>query len=104
MQTALNALAKWAAEWSLTISKDRLSRSFSSPTRRKTTGGSIRIFGLGGYKLKVEVTPTFLGVTFDASLTFVKHARGIKQQVTKRVGLLRRLRGKEWGCSMGLLR
>jgi ribonuclease HI len=42
-------------------------------------------------------------VTFDASLTFAEHARGIKQRVTKRVGLLRRLRGKAWGCSMGLL-
>jgi hypothetical protein len=61
--------------------------------------------GLKVYNLPVRVAkePVFLGITFDSHIGFSSHAAKIQRRITRRTGLLRRLRGKEWGGRTDLL-
>jgi len=69
-----------------------------------------------GYQLKVESSPgkflsfqnnpTYLGITLDRSLTFKYHILKLKNKVSSRVALIKRLTGLTWGqgCSFNVLR
>ena len=47
--------------------------------------------------LKFETKPTYLGVTLDQSLMFKVHLTKLKNKVSSRVALIRRLAGTKWG-------
>ena len=68
----------------------------------------------GGYQLKVESFPgkllpfqnnqTYLGITLDRSLTFKDHILKLKNKISSRVALIKRLADLTWGCSFNVLR
>ena len=47
--------------------------------------------------MQKEQFPCFLGVVFDASLTFRRQVDKVVQKAEKGVRLLRRLAGSDWG-------
>ena len=53
-----------------------------------------------GSRLRFNPTPTFLGVTFDRTLSFSKHASSLKAKFFPRLKALRCISGSPWGPSM----
>ena len=54
--------------------------------------------------LNCERYPTYLGITLDWSLTYKNHLHKLKQKVSSRVTLVRKLSGINWGTSFDTLR
>jgi len=67
-----------------------------------------------GYQLKLESSPgkilpfrndpTYLGIILDRSLTFKDHILKLKNKVSSRIALIKRLAGLTWGCSFSVLK
>jgi len=67
-----------------------------------------------GYQLKVESSPgkllpfqnnpTYLGIILDRNLTFKDHILKLKNKVSSRVALIKRLAGLTWGWSFNVVR
>ena len=51
-----------------------------------------------------SIEPTYLGLKLDRALTFHRHLVSLRQKLTTRVGLLRRLAGSSWGAGAITLR
>jgi len=62
-----------------------------------------RLF-LQGKQVKVVTDYKFLGVTIDQKLRFNVHVNRIIHKARKRIGVLRCLKGKEWGQDLETLR
>ncbi len=58
----------------------------------------------GGGKLTVNPTPKFFGVRFERPLRFGDHTREERQQMLRRLNLIRRLGGIQWGWRKSQLR
>ena len=54
--------------------------------------------------LSCERYPTYLGITLDQSLTYKNHLDKLKQKVSSRVSLVRKLSEANWGTSFNTLR
>ena len=59
---------------------------------------------LSGDLLPFEPSPRYLGVTLDCSLTFRHHLERLKNKLSSRVSLIKRLAGTTWGASFNVLR
>ncbi len=59
---------------------------------------------LGDGQLSVNQTPKFLGVRFDRSLRFGDHTHEVRQQMLRRLNLIRGLGGTRWGWRKSQLR
>ena len=57
-----------------------------------------------GKKLRFDPAPVYLGVTLDRSLTFGPHLKNAANKTSKRVNLIRKLCGLDWGASFKTLR
>ena len=53
-----------------------------------------------GSRLRVNSTPTFLGVTFDRTLSFSKHVSSLKAKFFPRLKALRCISAPSWGPSL----
>ena len=51
----------------------------------------------GNEQIKYDPNPRFLGVTLDKNLLLNKHAEIITTRAQKRINMLRRIRGHDWG-------
>lgn len=56
-----------------------------------------------GHTIKMDRNPKFLGVTLDPGLHFCKYAETIRERASRRINILRRIRGKSWGASTKLI-
>ena len=52
-----------------------------------------------GSRLRFNSTPTFLGVTFDRTLSFTKHVSSLKAKFFPRLKALRSISASSWGPS-----
>ena len=52
-----------------------------------------------GYRLRFNSTPTFLGVTFDRTLSFSKHVSSLKAKFFPRLKAIRCISASSWGPS-----
>jgi ribonuclease HI len=95
MQRAADMLIKWAEKWHVTINTEKTSTTlFSLSPKDKAT----KLY-LGATLIKEESNPTYLGVTFDKRLTWNKHIENIEGKARRRLGLLRKLAGTNWGAN-----
>ena len=62
------------------------------------------VINLDGKKLKFDPEPTYLGITLDRSLTFRPHIKKVVEKTEKRINLVRKLAGTDWGASFTTLR
>ena len=56
-----------------------------------------------GSEIKMDRNPKFLGVTLDPGLRFNKYAETIKERTSRRLNMLKRIKGKNWGASSHLI-
>ena len=57
-----------------------------------------------GKRLRFNPQPVYLGVTLDRSLTFGPHLKNVAEKTSKRVNIIRKLTGVNWGANFMTLR
>ena len=92
-QGALFRLERWSEYWCLPLNPSKCEASFFSVDPHQAN------LLLLGSRLHFNPTPTFLGVTFDRSLSFSKHASLLKAKFFPRLKALRCISASSWGPS-----
>ena len=102
LEADLAILCKYFHKWHLKISVSKTVCSIYHLANRFAKR-ELHIM-MNGKKLKFEPLPVYLGVTLDRSLTFGPHLKNVANKISKRVNLIRKLAGTDWGASFTTLR
>ena len=100
MQDALNNTAKWARDWCVTINtRKTVATCFSlSNTKQKLQ------LTVNGQEIPEEETPTYLGVKLDKKLTWNPHIQESERKAIRRLAIMKKLAGTNWGASSTILK
>ena len=74
-QEALSRLERWSEYWCLPLNPRKCEAFFSVDSHQANLQPNLLLLGS---RLRFNPTPTFLGVTFDRTLTFFKHVSSLK--------------------------
>ena len=96
-QKALFRLERWSEYWCLLLNPSKYEASFFSVDPRQSNLQTNLL--LLGSRLRFNPTPTFLGVTFDRTLSFTKHVSLLKAKFFPRLKALRCISASSWGHS-----
>ena len=96
-QGALFRLERWSECWCLPLNPSKCKASFSSvdPHQANLQPNLLLL----GSRLRFNPTLTFLGVTFDRTLSFSKHVSSLKAKFFPRLRALRCICASSWGPS-----
>ena len=96
-QEALFRLERWSEYWCLPLNPSKCEASFFSvdPHQDKLQPNLLLL----GSRLRFNPTPTFLGVTFDRTLSFSKHVSSLNTKFFPRLKALRCISASSWGPS-----
>ena len=96
-QGALFRLERWSKYWCLPLNPSKCEASFFSvdPHQANLQPNLLLLSS----RLRFNPTPTFLGVTFDRTLSFSKHASLLKAKFFSRLKALRCISASSWGPS-----
>ena len=96
-QGALFRLERWSEYWCLPLNPRKCEVSFFSvdPHQANLQPNLLLL----GSRLRFNPTPTFLGVTFDRTLSFTKHVSLLKAKFFPRLKALRCISASSWGPS-----
>ena len=94
-QGALFRLERWSEYWCLPLNPCKCEASFFSvdPHQANLQPNLLLL----GSRLRFNPTPTFLGVTFDRTLSFSKHVSSLKAKFFPRLKALRCISASSWG-------
>ena len=97
-QVALFRLERWSEYWCLPLNPSNCEASFFSvdPHQANLQPNLLLL----NYHLRFNSTPTFLGVTFDRTLSFSKHVSSLRAKFFPRLKVLRCISASSWGPSM----
>ena len=97
VQAALNKLVEWSSKWRLHLSPLKCETSFFSlDPYQSRVQPSLYILNT---PLKFNPHPTFLGVTFDCTLSFKHHVLSLRKKFHSRFRALRSIASASWGPS-----
>ena len=96
-QEALFRLERWSEYWCLPLNPSKCEASFFSVDPHQASLQPNLL--LLGSRLSFNPTPTFLGVTFDRTLSFSKHASSLKAKFFQRLKALRCISASSWDPS-----
>ena len=96
-QGALFRLERWSEYWRLPFNPNKCKASFFSVDPHQANLQPNLLFL--GSRLRFNPTPTFLGVTFDRTLSFSKHVSSLKAKFFPRLKALRCISSSSWGPS-----
>ena len=93
-QRALFQLERWSECWCLPLNPSKCEASFFSvdPHQANLQPNLLLL----GSRLRFNPTPTFLGVTFDRTLSFSKHVSSLKAKFFPRLKALRCISSSSW--------
>ena len=93
-QGALFRLERWSEYWCLPLSPSKCEASFFSvdPHQANLQPNLLLL----GSRLRFNPTPTFLGVTFDRTLSFSKRISSLKARFFPRLKALRCISASSW--------
>ena len=96
-QGALFRLERWSEYWCLPLNPSKCEASFFSvdPHQANLQPNLLLL----GSRLRFNPNPTFLGVTFDRTLSFSKHVSSLKAKFFPRLKALRCISASSWGPS-----
>ena len=96
-QGALFRLERWSEYWCLPLNPSKCEASFFSvdPHQAHLQPNLLLL----GSHLRFNPTPTFLGVTFDRTLSFSRHVSSLKAKFFPRLKALRCISASSWGPS-----
>ena len=95
IQGALFRLVRWSEHWFLPLNPSKCEASFFSVDSHQPRLQPNLL--LLGSRLLFNPTPTFLGVTFDRTLSFSKHVSSLKAKFFQRLMALRCISASSWG-------
>lgn len=91
IQQALFKIEKWCQQWQITLSPEKTKVvHFSKCPTKKSHVLNLKLFGLN---LKAYLEADFLGITFDASLTWESQFKKMTEKALSRLNLLRVISG-----------
>ena len=96
-QGALFRLEHWSEYWCFPLNSSKCEASFFSMDPHQANLQSTLL--LLNYRLRFNPTSTFLGVTFDRTLSFSKHVSSLKAKFFPRLKALRCISASSWGPS-----
>ena len=96
-QGALFRLERWSEYWCLSLNPRKCEASFFSVDPHQASLQPNLL--LLGSRLRFNSTPTFLGVTFDRTLSFSKHVSLLKAKFFPRLKALCCISASSWGPS-----
>ena len=96
-QEALFRLERWSEYWCLPLNPSKCEASFF-PVDPHQANLQPNLLLLGS-RLRFNPTPTFLGATFDRTLSFSKHVSSLKAKFFPRLKALRCISASSWGPS-----
>ena len=94
-QGALFRLERWSEYWCLPLNPSKCEASFFSvdPHQANLQPNPLLL----GSRIRFNPTPTFLGVTFDCTLSFSRHVSLLKAKFFPRLKALRCISASSWG-------
>ena len=95
-QGALFRLERWFEYWCLPFNPSKCEASFSVDPHQANLQPNLLLLGS---RLRFNPTPTFLGVTFDRTLSYSKHVSSLKAKFFSRLKALRCISASSWGPS-----
>ena len=102
LEAYISTLCNYFRLWHLKVSESKTVCSVDHlSTRLAKKELEVR---MEGKKLRFDPAPVYLGVTLDRSLTFGPHLKNAANKTSKRVNLIRKLCGLDWGASFKTLR
>jgi ribonuclease HI len=102
LNTSLIGIEKWAKERKLIINHSKTNMTlFTTDRKNKNAYPQIK---MNDKVIEKTNNPKYLGVTLDSELRFTKHVAEIEIKVLKKLNILRKLSGMDWGCSSKVLR
>ena len=96
-QGALFRLERWSEYWCLPLNPSKCEASFFSVDPHQANL-QLNLLLLGSH-LRFNPTPSFLGVTFNRTLSFSKHVSSLKAKFFPRLKALRCISASSWGPS-----
>ena len=101
VQEAVEAFSVWSKNHRITLNTAKCEVSFFSSSPKEASWSPS--LTLNGQPFRVNKTPTFLGVTFDRTLTFRPQVEAVKSKTLGRIKNLSSLASKEWGWDRSYL-
>ncbi|XP_053376916.1 uncharacterized protein LOC128547772 [Mercenaria mercenaria] len=101
MQEATDRLTAWAEEWCVQVNTEKSCTTLFSLSPTQTDAGYIRICDT---PLAEVEEATYLGVTFDRRLTWKAHLTNAESKARKKLPILRKLAGTNWGAHENILK
>ena len=95
-QGALFQLERWSESWCLPLNLSKSEASFSVAPHQANLQPNLLLLGS---RFHFNPTPTFLGVTFDRTLSFSKHVSSMKAKFFPRLKALRCISASSLGPS-----
>ena len=95
-QGALFRLERWSEYWYFPLNPSKCEAFFFSVDPHQA---NLQLNLLFGSRLRFNPTPTFLGVTFDRTLSFCKHVSSLKAKFFPPLKALRCISASSWGPS-----
>jgi hypothetical protein len=102
LEADLDTLCKYFHKWHLKLSESKTLCSVFHLANRLARRQLVIKFK--GSNLKFDPEPVYLGVTLDRSLSFRPHLKKAAEKTSKRVNLIKKLAGSNWGANFSTLR
>ena len=101
-QEYLDRLEQWMNRWHLSLAPHKCSQLiFSKFVDKRNDTLDIKIYGI---RIPYEPHPKFLGIVFDARLSFVEHGELVKSKIKDRINVLKVLSyDKHWALPENFL-
>ena len=100
LQQVLNNLSKWSSENGFKISKTKTKCMHFFQSRKLHVDPELT---LDGVQTEVVAEFKFLGLLFDAELTFIPHINYLSNKCQKALNLLRVVSSMDWGADRNVL-
>jgi hypothetical protein len=98
LQGFLDHIKAWLSKWRVKLNTTKTVYTIIT----QTTGKTLNL-NFNGTELKYSSSPKFLGITLDPQLRFKLYIEDIIIRTTRRLNMMRHLKGQNWGASKGLL-
>ena len=99
----MKTICQYLHDWHLKLSQSK-TVSLLDHLKNHLALKSIKVTLDHNTILNCERYPTYLEITLDRSLTYKNHLHKLKQKVSSRVALVRKLSGTNWGTSFDTIR
>jgi len=97
LQEFLDKIGIWLSKWRVKLNASKTIYTVFTRTTKKLA------LSFSGSQIAYSNSPKFLGITLDPRLTFKHYVNDLKTRCTRRLNMMRSIKGRDWGLSEHLL-